>query len=130
MAKCLVISMTKPMGEAIYTAEINELEDFYEHLECGCMDVANRKIGNKRFDIWVDDEGLLKDSPIISAVSITDGEVVPMLAGNLIIANHDLEGNTTSLSDEDIEMILEHVFTRVSVQDHGLTIYPYLECEY
>lgn len=130
MARCLVISVTRPVTEAVYETEINELEDFYEHLECGCMDVANRKIGSKRFDIWVDDEGLLKDSPIISAVSITDGEVVPMLAGNLIIANHDLEGNTTSLSDADIKMILEHVFTRVSVQDHGLTIYPYLECEY
>ena len=32
-----------------------------------------------------------------------------MLVGNLIFANHDSEGNTTSLSDNDIKIIKSHI---------------------
>ena len=130
MAQVLVISVTKELPEAVYPAIVEELDDYYKHLECDCMDVANRLIGDKRFDIWVDDAGLLKEDPIISAVTSRsiEGHIYyePMLAGNLIIANHDSAGNTTSLSREDVEMILDHILVR-PLGDRRI---PCLECEY
>ena len=133
MANVLVVSMTKSIEDAVYHAEVNELEDYYNHLECGCMDVAHRKIGGKYFDIWVDDEGLLVENPVISAVTIApddeDGKprFEPMLAGNLIIANHDAEGNTTSLSRADANMIIDNIIVRIL--EDGRKI-PCLICEY
>ena len=82
------------------------LDDYYKHLGCDCFDIANRRLGDRRFDIFVDDEGLLKDNPTISAIT-ADNE--PMLVGNLIFANHDGQGNTISLSDNDIETIKSHI---------------------
>lgn len=69
--------------------------------------IARRKVGEKIFDIFVDDEGLLKDNPIPTAFT-SDLEVA--LVGNLLFANHDAEGNTTSLSDEDIECIIDNLY--------------------
>ena len=32
-----------------------------------------------------------------------------MLVGSLLVTNHDAEGNTVSLSDDDCEFVLGHV---------------------
>ena len=104
-----------------------ELDKFYELLNCRCFDITDRKIGGKYFDIFCDDEGLLQDpQPPISAYSLETRE--PMLVGNLIIANHDREGNTTDLSDEDIEHIKENqIFATSPAKPKG---YKLLTCEY
>lgn len=76
------------------------LEDYYELLDCECVDIVTRRIGNKLYDIICDDEGLLVENPIISAV---DKDFQPMLVGNLLIAGlADEEGHLTSLTDRDI----------------------------
>lgn len=96
--------------------ECNGLNDYYRHLECDCFDIAQRKIGDKYYDIFVDDIGLFKDDPRVTALT-EDGE--PMLVGNLIFANHDNQGNTTSLTDEDIDNIMNHVGFAV-MQKHDI----------
>lgn len=99
-ARCLVLDVID--GKGFYEKEIETLQDFYDALKCDCFDVACRKIGDKYFDIFVDDIGLFSDNPIPSAL---DENLQPMLVGNLVFANHDNEGNTTSLSDEEIQII-------------------------
>lgn len=74
------------------------------------LDCIQRTIGSKRYDIWLDDEGLFNqnaDGTIGSIAINTTWE--EFLAGNLIIANHDEEGYTLSLSDEDIENVKKHI---------------------
>ena len=83
--------------------ECATLDDFYRELDAEAFDIARRNVGGKAFDIFVDDVGLFKDRPIVSAI---DNGLKPMLVGNLIFANHDEEGNTTSLSSEDVARIL------------------------
>lgn len=84
----------------------NSLDKFYEIIKCRCIDIATRRIGEKKkyYDIIVDDEGLL----VGSKISAINKEGKPQLVGNLIITNYDEEGNTTSLTDDDIEYIMEH----------------------
>lgn len=84
-----------------------ELEDYYELIGCKTIDIANRSIAGKRYDIICDDEGLLVENHKISAI---DGLGQPMLVGNLIIAGEaDAEGNLTALSDADIEHIQANI---------------------
>ena len=84
----------------------------FEHslLHCDCIDIVSRAIGHgrssKRFDIICDDEGTFKMNAKISAI---DNLGRPMLVGSLLVANHDAEGNTVSLSDEECEFVLAHV---------------------
>ena len=92
------------------TREIeDDLDTFYSIIGCDCIDIPVRKIGGKYYDIICDDEGLLKSDTIVSAINENTWET--MLVGNLIICNHDDEGNMVGLTDEDIEKIRQHTTT-------------------
>lgn len=78
------------------------LDEYYRILGCNCIDITRRKIGNKTFEIIVDDEGALKTRPIISAV---DSYGNPALVGNLFIVKFNGIDNITSLSEQDIGYI-------------------------
>lgn len=102
MARVLVLNV---QNNEFHTAECSELSDFYRELGCDIFDIARRVVGDKAYDIFVDDMGLWKENPVVSAI---DKNCNPMLVGNLIFANHDEQGNTTSLTDEDMARILSH----------------------
>lgn len=88
-----------------------DLKDFYREIGCDCIDIARRTIGGKQFDIFVDDEGLLKADAgkRISAVAEEDGALKPQLVGTLVFANHDAMGNTTDLSLDDTLLLSSRV---------------------
>ena len=92
---------------------VSGLQDYYRLIGCTTVDIVNRKIGNKRYEIICDDEGLLTSEPIVSAI---DGKLQPMLVGNLIIAGEaDTDGNLTSLKADDLVNLnvnLRYVFSR------------------
>jgi hypothetical protein len=92
----------------------NELDTFYEIIGCRCIDIPRRKVGGKYFDIIVDDEGLLKSNPICTGVDAKSMDC--MLFGTLIFTNTDDEGNTVSLSDEDISLIQSEVMHGLNMQ--------------
>lgn len=90
------------------------LEAYYSALNCSCIDIVDRTIGasEKHFTIVCDDEGLLKTAPCISAVSDL---CEPMLVGNLFITDFDHDtGNLASLSEQELEYVLDHVIFTVS----------------
>ena len=84
----------------------NDLEEFYKLVDCGCIDIVERKIGNKIYDIVCDDEGLLKMN---SNPSMIDKKGNIMLVGNLLICHHDEDGNLTSLEKGDVENIENNI---------------------
>ena len=102
----------------------DELDVFYELIGCRCIDIVQRKIGHKYFDVICDDEGALKDDPVVSAV---DTQFRHMLVGNLIISKSDGEGNLIDLSEEDIKQILRHTKTYFTL---GNEMYPALQMNY
>lgn len=92
------------------------LEAYYSALNCSCIDIVERTIGwrKKYFTIVCDDEGLLKATPCISAVSDL-GE--PMLVGSLFITDFDPStGELVSLSNEELSYVLDHVIFVVNLR--------------
>lgn len=87
------------------------LDDFYREIDCTTIDIARRSIAGNVYDIYVDDEGLLKADcgEKVSAVRVEDGKIVPQLVGTLVFANHDSEGNTTDLSLNDMLAISSRI---------------------
>ena len=79
------------------------LESYYKALNCDCIDIVNRRLGGYRFDVICDDEALLKDNPLPSAIG-PDGQ--PMLFGNLFFCKPDGKGDLLSLSDLEADLIL------------------------
>ncbi|MGN8890685.1 DUF3846 domain-containing protein [Dysosmobacter sp. HCP28S3_G4] len=84
----------------------NTLDDLYAVLNCDLIDVTYLILDKKEFCVIVDDEGLLKASPKISAVSETGK---PMLVGNLMIVSADGGEDFASLTPDDIRLIEEHI---------------------
>jgi len=79
------------------------LSEWYRLLHCDLIDITERKIGGKYFDVICDDEGLFKENPIISAIT-DSGEA--RLVGSIAICNHDGEGHETGLTWEDEKIIV------------------------
>lgn len=105
-----------------------KLDDFYREIGCSCIDIARRSINGKMFDIFVDDEGLLKADAgeYISATVVEDGEISPQLVGTLVFANHDAAGNTTDLSLDDTLLISSRVCpVKIVNQETGETFTNY-----
>ena len=91
----------------INIVDVDGLDDYYKYIGCRCIDIVRRKIGNLEVEIICDDEGLLVDNPIISAIS-TSGE--PMLCGNLLIASgRVVDGELTELLPNEMHYIADNL---------------------
>ena len=83
----------------------DDIDTFYKLINCDSIELPQREINGKYFTIICDEEGRLKDNPIVSACS-HKGD--PMIVGNLIITGlPDIKGNLTGLSDNDVLLIME-----------------------
>lgn len=89
------------------------LHTYYDLLDCTCIDIVERKVGDKWFDIVVDDEGLLVGKPVMAVEE--DG--TPMLVGNLLFCHHDEEGSLTGLEEGDAELLERHLGIAVGVNN-------------
>ena len=101
--------------------EASGLEDYYRLIGCRCIDIAVRDVGGRPYNIVLDDEGLLVDSPVVSAYMGNE----PALAGNLIFFGLDESTfDVASLSDDDVENIKNHMRPVVGVLNGCLEIWP------
>ena len=95
------------MEGKVETVDADGVEEFYKLLHCTTIDIVQRIIGNRWYDIVCDDNGTFVEDPRISAVD-SKGQI--MLVGNLLICGlADADGVLTSLSEEDIEHIKESI---------------------
>lgn len=95
---------TKPR---VYELEYNTYKDFYPLLECDTFEIPSRKFNGKWLDIYCDEEGLFKGKNP-SVVTLDNGQqVVEVILGNVFIVSHNEEGDTISLTDEEIEAVLK-----------------------
>ena len=105
MLKTILIDVKNMATEVV---EINDdIDTFHELIGCRCIDITTRKVAGEYYDIMCDDEGLLIDDAIPSAIT-PDGYV--QLVGNLMLFKNDDSGNLMSLSDKDIKRIRDKIF--------------------
>lgn len=93
------------------TLETNDgsmLDEYYKLLNCRSIDIVQRKIGGKHYDIICDDEGLLfEDWKPAMAIVDENSEIKQLLAGNLFIVLNDNQRNLRSLTTEDAIRIFQ-----------------------
>ena len=103
-----------------------ELDAYYKALDCSCIDIVERKIGGKWFDIMCDDEGLFREGHKISAINDM-GE--PMLVGNLLFFHNDGAGNLTGLEEADVVHIMKYI-QKMYTRNHPEGYKMLTQCEY
>lgn len=88
----------------------NDFRSLYELLNCQTFTIVTRKIGKKYFDIYCDDEGLLKADYVPAGISIDNTEV---LVGNLLIVKHDGNGEVVGLDKDDMKFVKLFMYSGV-----------------
>ena len=102
--------MLDVVNKNIKMVEANTLADYYKLIGCRCLDIIHRRIGDAEVEIVLDDEGLLVESPKVSAINV-DG--TPVLFGNLLIASGRVtdDGELTELTEAEVDEIMDNVAT-------------------
>lgn len=97
--------------EGVRFGVVKSLEDMYREIGCSTIDIASRKVGGRWFDFIVDDEGLLKADPKVSAVYMNEAEGTcePAFVGTLIVCSHDDKGNTIDISLSDHMILVDRI---------------------
>lgn len=100
MAKALLLK-TDSIGFNL--VNIKSWTDIAPLLDADFFDITRALIGGVEFQLYVDDEGLLKDNPI--PMSFDKGDLQPMLAGNILVLQSDAVGDSRDLTDEEIDIL-------------------------
>ena len=84
-----------------YISPDNVLRDLYRILNCDMVTCTEIEVNDKFFDVWSDDEALLKDKPAPN-LYIDDDLII---FGSVAFAKADDDGNLAGLSRDDVHLL-------------------------
>lgn len=72
-------------------------------------------------DLWLNEEGKLLSLPFNTALIGADGKIFDIVVGDIVITSSDEEGNTVSLTEEQIEYFNENILdTKMLITEQGM----------
>lgn len=85
------------------------IKPLYEYIKCRSIDHSSAIdwLTERNLDLWVDDEGLLKNRYPVFVFTDEKGEQKGYLVGNMVIQKHNEEGESLGLSPEECEEVFE-----------------------
>ena len=84
-----------------YISPDNVLQGLYKVLNCELVTCIEIEVNGKLFDVWSDDEALLKNSPVPN-LYIDDDLII---FGSVAFAKADEEGKLIGLSHDDVHLL-------------------------
>ena len=84
-----------------YISPDNVLQDLYKVLNCELVTCTEIEVKGKFFDVWSDDEALLKDKPIPNLY--IDNDII--IFGSVAFAKTDEEGKMVGLTHDDVQLL-------------------------
>ena len=84
-----------------YISPDNVLKDLYKVLNCELVTCTEIEVNGKLFDVWSDDEALLKDNPTPN-LYIDDDLII---FGSVAFAKANEDGNLAGLSRDDVHLL-------------------------
>ena len=84
-----------------YISPDNVLQNQYKILNCDLVTCVEIEVGGKFFDVWADDEALLKDKPVPNLY--IDDELI--IFGSVAFAKTDEDGELVGLDSDEIHLL-------------------------
>ena len=84
-----------------YISPDNVLHDLYRILNCQLVTCTEIEVNGKFFDVWSDDEALLKSNPVPN-IYIDDDLII---FGSVAFAKADEDGNLVGLSRDNLHLL-------------------------
>lgn len=107
--------------------EVKEIENTLESLQeivGGYIEIPylSKDFSHNRIDVIINDEGKFIDglNKEIAIVERGTNRILDIVYGNVIFASHDIEGNTISLNEEQIEIVKEKLKNEVILYDRKI----------
>ncbi len=91
-----------------YISPDNVLKDLYKILNCQLVTCTEIEINGKLFDVYSDDEALLKEKPAPN-LYIDDDLII---FGSIAFSKADEEGKLVGLSHEDVQLLWNFALTQ------------------
>ncbi len=105
LPKIKIIAMIyEPRLHAIFPQVLcieNTLDGLKKIIGCDYVACTEIEVAGKDFDVWSDDEALLRENPVPN-LYINENLI---LFGNLIFAKHDEEGATLGIYNSEIRLL-------------------------
>ena len=86
-----------------YISPVNVLKDLYKILNCNLVTCIEIEVKGQLFDVYSDDEALLKDKPVPNLY--IDDDLI--FFGSVAFAKADEEGKLVGLSYDEIQLLWE-----------------------
>lgn len=85
------------------------IDVLYKYIQCDAFDHSSAIdwLTERNLDLWVDDEGLLKNRFPVFVFADDNGFINGYLVGNMVIQKHNEEGESLGLSPEECEEVFE-----------------------
>ena len=94
------VEVTNKSGERLY--------EMYKLLDCEFVDYREFEVNGEYFDVWFDEEFLLRDKPPVATMFL--GDLRPdsfiVLCGNLLFSKSNDEGESVTLTKRDMRKIM------------------------
>lgn len=91
-----------------YISPDNVLKDLYRILNCQLVTCTEIEVNGKLFDVYSDDEALLKEKPAPN-LYIDDDLII---FGSIAFSKADEEGKLVGLSHEDVQLLWNFALTQ------------------
>ena len=92
-----------------YISPDNVLKDLYKILNCDLVTCVEIEVGGKFFDVWADDEALLKDKPVPNL--FIDDELI--FFGSVAFAKTDEDGELVGLDSDEIHLLWDFAIAQL-----------------
>jgi len=68
------------------------------------------ELNDRHIDMWINDEGKLENkSPCLIYKNADTGEIIDIVVGNIVISRYNDQGETLSLTDDDVEYVFKWI---------------------
>ena len=91
-----------------YISSDNVLQELYRILNCELVTCTEIEVNGKLFDVWSDDEALLKDKPAPN-LYIDDDLII---FGSVAFAKADEEGKVVGLERDDVHLLWDFALSQ------------------
>ena len=115
--KTVVLS---PRDGIAFKSVVDTLDTWYKELGCELIEIHNVDIGGRRFEVICDEEARLKNERLwISGIPLGFPKA-PCIVGTIAITGAaDDEGDLTTLTEDDYELILRNVSTSLGIVENN-----------
>lgn len=68
--------------------------------------IIDDKLDRQMIDMWIDEEGKLKDGLVPTFALLHEGQLYDVIFGNCVFSKYDLEGNTLGLDPDEVSRVI------------------------